>query len=155
MTDTTESPFHHLDFNEEQVQEADELIAARQGRQRDGRICTCGHPLTRHTVVNGTVYCKPSRMECPCKVTRAVLDVSDTRPFLRKTEGPGPLHALSRGMLAALRSGHRVAWLIEKKCDRCAAEGPVSPVPVTQRGVAVNHPTGHDALLCKTCREEV
>lgn len=148
--------FEHLDFTQEEAQAADESLLARQGRKRDGRICVCGHPVTRHTLLaGGLVYCKPTKMECPCKASRPVIESSDTRPFLRKTEGPGVLHALGRGIQAALKAGHDVDWLVDKQCDRCGTEGPVSPVPVTQRGVAVNEPTGFDALLCRKCREQV
>lgn len=152
----TETAFSRLDFTQEEAQAADDALCARQGRRRDGRICVCGHPLGRHTVLSGgLVYCKPSKMECPCKATRAVVDSSDTRPFLRKTEGPGVLHALGRGVQAAVKAGHTVDWLVPAQCDRCGVEGPISPVPVTQRGVAVNEPTGYDALLCRKCRETV
>lgn len=149
------SAFEYLDFTPEEALHADDLLCARQGRRRDGRICVCGHPMTRHAMLSGLVYCKPTRMECPCKKARPVVEASDTRPFLRKTEGQGAMHALGRGLLAASRDGHRVEWLVPRQCDRCGTEGPVSPVPVTQRGVAVNEATGFDALLCNKCRMEV
>ena len=159
MTDTQKQPdwsaFEHLDFTPEEALHADDLLCARQGRRRDGRVCACGHPMTRHAILNGLVYCKPTRMECPCKRDRPVLTTSDTRPFLRKTEGQGAMHALGRGLLAASRDGHQVEWLSAPECDRCHAQGPVSPVPVTQQGVAVNEATGYDALLCAKCRTQV
>ena len=162
MTDTSNaerpadwSAFEHLDYTPEEALRVHELLTQPKGRDRDGRICACGHPMTRHAVLSGLVYCKPSRMECPCKKDRPVVTTSDTRLFLCKTEGQGPMHALGRGLVAAAKDGHRVEWLIEKKCDRCGSEGPVSPVPVTQRGVAVSEPTGFDALLCAKCRTEV
>lgn len=159
MTDNTTpaggDAFARLDFTLEDAQRTDELLTSRQGRRRDGRICVCGHPMTRHTLLSGLVYCKPSKMECPCKRDRPVVEASDTRPFLRKTEGQGPRHALSRGLAAAIKAGHDVRWLVEQRCDRCATESPVSPVPVTQNGIAVDDPTGYDALLCAKCRLEV
>jgi hypothetical protein len=151
----TAGPFARFDFTLEEAQAADEKLLARSGRHRDGRICACGHPMTRHTVVSGIVYCKPSKMDCPCKRDRPVLETSDTRTFLRKTEGAGPEHALTRGLQAAMAAGHVVEWLIEPQCDRCQTEGPVAPVPVTQRGATVHQATGYDALLCRACREEV
>lgn len=147
--------FALVDFDYEDVVAGEaELVASGRRSGRDKRICVCGHPLGRHTQVSGMVFCKPTRMECPCKAVRAVLQVEDTRTFLRKTEGSGALHALGRGLKAAQDAGKNVEWLIEPKCDRCGEVGPISPVAVTQRGIIVNSATGYDALLCRKCREE-
>lgn len=154
MTTSSNDPFAFLDFSQEEAQAADEELKKPKSK-RDRRICLCGHPMARHTNLSGMVYCKPTRMECPCKKPRPVLEVSDVRPFLRKTSGAGPLHALGRGLAAAAAKGIEVRWLVEMKCDRCGKAGPISPVPVTQRGIAVNEATGFDALLCADCRTEV
>jgi hypothetical protein len=128
----------------------------RRYRSSDSRICACGHGVSRHTVINGVVYCKPSRMECPCKNCRPVIEVDDTRKFLFRTNGAGPLHALTMGMFASAKSGKNVKWIIDLKCDRCGEQtGTVVPVPVTQNGVATTYPTGYDALLCPKCRVEI
>lgn len=150
----SKNPFAAFDFSYEEALEADERLKTRNPK-RDARICACGHPISRHTNVSGIVYCKPNRMECPCKKIRAVLEASDTRPFLRRTEGAGKLHALGRGLVACLEKEINVKWIIELKCDKCAKEGPLSPVPVSQRGNAMNEPTGYDVLLCAACREEI
>jgi hypothetical protein len=121
---------------------------------RDGRICACGHSMTKHTEVGGIVMCKPSKMDCPCKKSRPVLDAEDTRPFLRKTQGPGPMHALSRGLAALLTSGKNADWIIDLVCDKCSkSSGMLSPVPVTKDGRPSDASTGYDALLCNKCRE--
>ena len=146
--------FDFLDFTVEEARKTDMELLSRP-TERDGRICSCGHPVARHAQLSGIVLCKPTRMECPCKSVRPVLDCSDVRPFLRKTAGPGPMHALGRGIAAALEKNLKVNWLIEMKCDRCKKEGPVSPVPVTQSGFSVDYATGFDALLCRECREAV
>lgn len=151
----SKDPFVYLDFTVEEAQKADQHLIENPVIDRDGRVCVCGHPVARHTNVSGLVYCKPTRMECPCKSVRAVLDAADIRPFLRKTSGQGPLHALGRGLQACVTKEIEVRWLIDMQCDRCKAKGPVSPVPVTQRGISVNHATGYDALLCRECREQV
>ena len=148
------NPFDFMDFSLEEAAGEDERLRNKPV-ERDGRICLCGHQMSRHTIINGMVFCKPTRMECPCKKNRAVIDCNDVRPFLRKTEGSGPMHALGRGLAAAVTKGFEITWLVEKKCDRCGTEGPVSPVPVTQRGISTNKPTGFDALLCQPCRQEV
>jgi len=146
--------FDFMDFSLDEAIEKDNELRQKPV-ERDGRICVCGHPAARHTQVSGLVFCKPTRMECPCKKLRSVIESSDVRPFLRKTEGSGPMHALGRGLAAAITKGLDVVWTIEKKCDRCGAEGPISPVPVTQRGISTNAATGFDALLCGECRQTV
>lgn len=150
MTD----PFDFMDFTLDEALEADERLRSRPA-VRDGRICICGHPVSRHTVVSGVTFCKPTRMECPCKKTRPVLESRDTRPFLRKTEGAGRSHALGRGMAAARTKNIEFNWIVDMKCDRCQKEAPLSPVPVSQTGVAQVSATGFDALLCGECRMEV
>lgn len=147
MTD----PFKFLDFTLEEAIEADALVTTK--RERDGRICNCGHPVGRHNDEHGVVVCNPSRMQCKCKKIKPVLESADVRPFLRKTEGSGALHALGRGLQAAVTQGIKVEWLVEMKCERCQAEGPISPVSVTQNGFITNEPTGFDAMLCHECRK--
>jgi len=150
----TVDPFEFMDFSIEEALDEDQRLRQKPP-ERDGRICGCGHPISRHTIINGLVFCKPTRMECPCKSARAVLESSDVRPFLRKTEGSGAMHALGRGLAAAASKGLEINWLIEKECDRCKTPGPISPVPVTQRGISTSKPTGFDAMLCQACRQEV
>ena len=149
-----EDPFAFFDFSQEEAQKVDEELK-KPKNPRDPRICACGHPMSRHTSISGTHYCKPTRMECPCKNARPVLECNDVRPFLRKTNGAGPMHALGRGLAAAAAKGIEVKWLVIMECDRCKTKTQVSPVPVTQRGIATNEPTGYDALLCAECRAEV
>lgn len=150
-----ESVLESMGMTLDEVREVDDALRAKP-RERDGRICACGHPVGRHADIAGLVLCKPTRMACPCKRIRAVLDVSDTRPFLRKTAGPGPEHALSRGLRGLVdgRAGATAEWVVDLECDRCGAEGPVTPAPVTSTGLVVREPTGHDALLCSACLEE-
>ena len=140
----------------ENVLEIDNVLRTRP-QVRDGRICLCGHGVTKHTVAaNGAVLCKPSKMTCPCRKVRAVIDAEDARPFLRRTQGAGPMHALSRGLAALAQSGKDAQWIIDLVCDRCGEYNEsLIPVPVTQQGQATTEATGFDALLCPTCREEV
>jgi len=156
MTENT-NPFEFLDFDADEAKQVEKEIKERGRYNRDGRICACGHPMGRHTVERGAAWCKPSKMDCLCTFEnmRAVIDTDDVRDFLRKTVGSGPMHALGRGILAAMEKSHRVTWLIEQKCDRCKVEGPISPVPVSQRGFAMFEGTGYDVLLCRKCREVV
>ena len=151
---TDKNPFEHLDFTAEDVTNAKKELGRKKRLDRDNRICVCGHPVARHDTTYAT-YCKPSKMECPCKKVRPVLQVGDVRCFLRKTTGAGVFHALGLGLQAAVERGFSVHWLIDMKCDRCGKEGSLSPVPVTANGIAQEQATGYDALLCPTCRAEV
>lgn len=132
------------------------LVSAKREKS-DRRICVCGHRVGAHTEVAGVTFCKPARMECPCKKCRPVLEVEDTRMFIRATVGGGPLHALSQGLYSSLEKGKKARWIIDFKCDRCGEDSdkPLSAVPVTQNGIATTYPTGYDALLCDDCRVKV
>lgn len=142
-----------LDLNE--VMDVDSVLRARP-QKRDGRICICGHGITKHTVFpNGKVMCKPSKMECPCKTVRAVIDAEDTRPFLRRTQGGGSEHALTRGLAALAMSEKEAHWIIDLVCDNCGEfNESIVPVPVTADGrvSGLTEATGYDRLLCPSCR---
>lgn len=144
-----------LGLNKDEVLEIDTALRTRPA-VRDGRICLCGHGVGKHVEVGGIVLCKPSKMDCPCKTLRPVIDAEDTRPFLRKTQGGGAMHALTRGLAALAETGKDADWIVDLVCDRCGEENEsLAPVPVTKDGRATVAATGYDALLCPTCREEV
>ncbi len=136
----------------DEVLMVDDVLRTRPA-VRDGRICLCGHSMTKHLVIDGIVSCKPSKMDCPCKNCRPVIDTEDTRPFLRRTQGAGPEHALSRGLAALAMRNKNAQWIIDLECDMCKQHSSqLIPVPVTQSGIAVDYATGYDALLCPSCR---
>lgn len=143
-----------LGLSEKDMEALEQDLAGRP--RRDNRVCICGHPVSRHTVAGALTICKPTKMDCPCKKCRPVVKVSDLRTFLRKTEGSGGLHALSRGMYALSQKDGKISWLIDLQCDRCGEKTEdLTPAAVTQRGTSALHATGFDALLCGKCREEV
>ena len=154
-----EKALEELGISLDEMKEAERELheqGVRRYRSSNPKICACGHGVSRHTLINGVVYCKPARMECPCKHCRPVLEADDTRKFLFRTNGAGPLHALTMGMYASAKDGKSVKWIIDLECDRCKEQtGTVVPVPVTQNGIATTYSTGYDALLCPTCRVEV
>jgi len=147
-------PIAFLDFSIEELKAADEKIRKAGRTDRDKRVCLCGHSVKVHEKFDGGfVSCTPSRIACACKEVRPVIKVGDVRLFIRKTLGPGPEHALSRGILASIERGNSVEWIVELKCDRCGKEGPVSPTGVTKSGTVVyDQDTGLNALLCQDCR---
>jgi len=142
-----------LGISFEEAREVDKKLSRKSKAKRDRRVCLCGHGVSKHTTYNGILVCKPSAMTCPCKKINPVLEAEDTRMFLRKTEGAGPMHALSRGIYACLEAGKKVEWIVALECDRChATDKRVVPVPVTQNGFSADYATGFDALLCDECR---
>jgi hypothetical protein len=155
MTTDASDALRALGIDPDSAIQTDNALKDRSS-DKDKRVCLCGHGMSKHKEIAGVVMCKPSRMDCPCKKSRAVLDVEDTRVFLRRTVGGGMMHALSRGLSALVSSGKSATWIVELKCDRCGSvDEIVSPVPVTQSGHATTYATGYDALLCQSCREEV
>jgi len=153
MTDASEA-LKALGIDVNEAIETDKALLVR--KIRDSRICLCGHSKNRHTDIQGRTFCKPTKMDCPCKKQRYVLEAEDTRMFLRKTVGGGAMHALVRGLTASIQAGKKATWIIELVCDRCGSvDEIVTPVPVTQHGVISSEATGYDALVCATCRESV
>jgi hypothetical protein len=79
------------------ISESEEIIT--KGDEDEGIICTCGHSARHHEKDAG--FCSPGRQECRCNKLIPILKVSDTRFFMRKSQGNGKLHALSLGLAAA------------------------------------------------------
>lgn len=151
-----EEALRMMGLSVEDVDDADAELLEKKKHGVDRQICICGHAMSRHTVIHGVVLCKPARMECPCKKARPVLETSDTRMFIRKTDGGGSAHALVRGIRAAVEKNKSVAWVVDLVCDRCGkADSNVVPTAVTQTGKASSRATGFDAFLCPDCRLEV
>ena len=133
-------------MDEEEAAEVAELRAGT--RTRDARICSCGHPATRHAVVEvpgrgPLTRCKPGRSMCACGGLAPVLEARDTRTFLAKTDGPGPRHALMTGVekLAAKYPDEDpsglVTWLVDLRCpvEGCQVTGlGVRPFPLDAKG---------------------
>lgn len=142
-------------------------------RARNPFICLCGHPESRHTVFGESVYCRPSKLECHCAVIQRVIRASDTRVFVRKTNGYGQEHALTRGLAAAAKKQIEVDWVPELACAKCDA--PRTAVPLQPLMIEFDQLTrqpkvvrdrhsrslsdlaveGQDYLLCPRCLDEV
>lgn len=123
---------------------------------RDGRICVCGHPATRHIGLQGEMVCKPTRMECPCRAVEVVLETSDTRNFLWRTRGYGADHALAQGLGSAERKGVEYDWVEGVlRCRACGAHG-VELLPCAVFGNKVRRePARTNGLLCRECVDRV
>lgn len=127
-----------------------------KGRERDTRICICGHHSNRHTEIDGLIDCKVVKYECSCTVFRPVLKSSNVKPFIRTTTGPGVEHALLKGVAGAVKLGAEIEWLVEPKCDKCEKEAKVLPVALNPMSLRVsNIGTRVNQLVCRECLVEL
>ena len=126
----------------------------KQQTRRDSRVCICGYPMSRHdfSAGVGVALVRLPKSEFTCKSSKAVLKVGDTRLFLRTTTGPGPEHALTKGMVATAMAGKEVEWLVDVECSKCkTTEGRISPVPLTAGLTIAYEASSTNALLCEDC----
>ena len=141
-----------LDYEEAVAFEQD----LKKLKQRDRRVCACGHAMARHEFNPsiGLDKCSALRYDCKCRKPNAVLDTNDVRPFRFRTEGSGIQHAISRGIVAAVKKGHELNWIEEAQiCDKCkTTEGKMTPMTVTSNGFPADHDTGFNVLFCTECR---
>jgi hypothetical protein len=133
---------------------------AAQAAGRDGRICVCGHPMSRHQQEGGpgtTIICRPSRLVCKCREPYPVLEVSNTRPFMCKTTGSGLEHALQMGIKGCRKKGIEIRWVVPLACEKkgCGGTEGVQAVPVSDRGVPLPMESKTNAMFCAKCRAGV
>jgi hypothetical protein len=152
-----------FDLDYDEVLESKESLLVTV-RNDDRRICACGHGMSRHKYdkFQNRHFCKPGAYACPCINQRAVLEVPNTRFFMRKSHGSGKKHALAMGYAASKETygdeefTQKVEWLIPKQCEICKVEAPYYPVRVTSTGVALldsEDDQGVTAFLCADCRD--
>lgn len=135
----------------------------QEPRSLDRRICICGHAMSRHhfNKFDGTHYCKPGQLACPCINPRAVIEVPNTRYFMRKSRGSGAKHALPRGIVASIEAlgeeefNEKMKWLVDPVCDICKTSTKYYPVRVTPTGESIEddeEDQGVTAFKCAECR---
>jgi hypothetical protein len=121
--------------------------------ERDSRICSCGHPVSQHDVLEGSVSgCFPPRAECLCREPLPVVEVSNKRFFLKTTRGWGERHALSTGLFALARSGGKSKSLVGKVCFKCGEEvAKLIPTSLNEASFILEEPGVSNPLLCLDC----
>lgn len=148
------------------MEDANEIneIFKRDPRSHNRNICICGHAVSRHSFDKwqNKTFCKPGQLSCPCVQPRAVLDVPNTRYFMRKSQGNGAKHALVRGVAASIEVlgqeefEEKRTWLVEPKCDICKEPAKYNPVSVDSTGVPVEDYREDDVglyvFMCELCR---
>ena len=146
------------DFFDTTAEEAEAALEKfDNGRKRDGRVCICGHSVGRHEDLgDGIINCRVVKYECPCTGVRVVLDASNTRPFIRTTDGPGVQHALLKGVAAANKAGATFEWIAEPICDKCSREGKILPAALNPSTLRIsNMGTRLNQMLCRECIVEL
>lgn len=139
-----------LGITPEEAEQVKESI--KQQTRRDPRICLCGHPMSRHYTDAGVSSCLLPKSDCNCQFPTAALKVGDTRLFLRNTSGPGPEHALTKGIIALTMQNKEAEWLIPIECNKCkATEGRIVPVPITDAMTVAYESAKRNVLLCEDC----
>lgn len=123
--------------------------------RRDPRICICGHAMNKHVPESGA--CEPTRYKCPCRNQTAVLTVDDTRLFLRRSTGPGPEHALTRGIAALAEAGKGCDWIEDGgKCMKCEGTESIRAVPTDSTGMKVIYDHSQfNIMVCADCYKEM
>lgn len=139
--------------------DADEAIATdkrlKTKPRRDPRVCICGHAMNKHVPESGA--CEPTRYKCPCRMATPVLTVDDTRLFLRRSTGPGPEHALTRGIAALAEAGKSCDWIeTGGKCMKCESTEAIRAVPTDSTGMKVIYDhSAFNIMVCVDCYKEM
>ena len=152
-----------FDLDYEEVAEMNDIYRVNT-RSNDRRICICGHAMSRHPFdkYQQRHICKPGQLSCPCLAPRAVIEVPNTRYFMRKSRGSGSKHALAMGYGASKEAlgeeefTEKIKWLVEPKCDICGAETKYYPVRVTSTGkvlLDMDKDEGVTGFMCVECRD--
>ncbi len=147
------------------------LEAKKKRGRRDARVCICGHAGGAHflragaqtedidTYPKGVVGCQAGKTPCACDEFTWVLTVNDVRSFIQKTEGPGPAHALVKGVASADRRGLTIEWREGLACFLCKGApsevGPLTVIAYNERGGEAMRSTNENRFHCEECRAKV
>lgn len=116
-------------------------------------ICVCGHPMAHHeTVYEGLDSCQESKMFCPCRHKKAVLEAEDLRAFKFSSEGYGRDHALWKGLKKLRNMGKGAVALVDSRCWKCFEERPIEPVSLTPENRVSRQPQARNVMVCMQCR---
>jgi len=156
-------------------EQAEEMVANHEAKgKRDSRVCVCGHPGGSHYPTSfvageenlpierfekGRVGCQAGKTPCECDEFQWVLTAKDVRSFIYKTLGPGPDHALARGVSATIKRGIPIEWRAGIVCFTCGKPssevGPILPIAYNERGVEASRSTNQNRMHCAGCRERI
>ena len=128
-------------------------------KERNHKVCVCGHSVSYHTEVGDRVVCSPAKMRsCRCTTVRPVVEAQNLRLFMCVTTGSGGDHALGKGITASEANGKEYSWIgtAGTKCDACLGDMEdwanrhiLSIDPYT--GMVAERSTGVDKIVCTSC----
>jgi len=150
---------------------ADAVNSKLISKSLDDRICICGHAMRRHSEADMTQFCNPGRTTCHCRKSNMtpVLKAGNVQVFRHSSNGPGPEHALVRGLVSLSKTDKEMEWIEEPFCmiNGCGSKDEVSPVVletqsdgsakliknIKSRAVDPDYlPSYQDVFACKSCR---
>jgi hypothetical protein len=122
----------------------------RGRRDRDSRICMCGHTVHAHKEIAGFTHkvCRAGKVICNCVEVEPVFQSGDARMFIRATEGPREKHALFVGIGRAVERGVKGRWLVKPSCVVCGTGEGVFPVPMDEKGFVLSRSGTRNKFLC-------
>jgi hypothetical protein len=131
----------------------DEYLSHLPRRPTNRQICTCGHPMSKHSEsVAGAVACVTGNLWCPCTKPFAIVDVDDVRYFMRESHGRGAKHALSIGLRRLQKAGKQSRLLIQPHCFMCQSTlAGLEIVGIDRNGGVASSAAPVNALLCEPC----
>lgn len=133
-------PFRHVQQTAIENELFDEQIAVLGGsafrtsrtlevaKKRKGKnlrfVCACGHSEGAHHRERDQTSCQIGMVWCNCKLPSWVLLAENVRHFAHKTNGAGPNHALTKGIVSTQIAGWNLESLVEKICWSCRKPTP-------------------------------
>ena len=128
-------------------------IGPERKRGVSREVCVCGHPMAHHeSVYEGLDSCQESKMFCPCRFKKAVLEVEDLRAFKFSSEGYGRDHALWKGLKKLRTMGKGATALVDSTCWKCLEKRPIEPVSITPGNLVSRQPQARNVMVCIPCR---
>ena len=142
------SALAELGLPEEQVDfELDEL----EQEMKSKKVCICGHPMRRHSLLLDNWDCQPARIWCPCSKPIPVLEAEDLRLFQCQTFGWGARHALTQGIRKSDKALRATRLLANAHCWICEGLGTLYPTPLDGNNFPTKQPAAINALFCQSC----
>jgi len=146
--DGSQGPLEFFGANAEEIDIGPER---KKGVSRE--VCVCGHPMAHHeSVYEGLDSCQESKMFCPCRFKKAVVEVEDLRAFKFSSEGYGRDHALWKGLKKLRAMGKGATALVDSICWKCFEKRPIEPVSITPGNLVSKQPQARNVMVCIPCR---
>ena len=131
----------------------DEVDKHPKQRPLSREVCICGHSVNNHKDFgDGQLICAPGKQFCPCQRLLPVIEVENTKYFLRRTRGYGEKHALTLGLHHLTKHGFWSRMLIEPICFKCKSTSvSIYPTPISRGNTVSYGPSPLNVFLCIDC----